>query len=247
MPRDDGTPLIKPDELTMKLLCWNCNGALRHKLEPVLAAEADIMIIAESEKDINCKEFNEQLWTGDKSFKGLSLISRHDSHLEADSIYSPAFRHILPGFLSCGQQKLRLWGVWATKTGNDSYNSYVVEAAKAFEYYSSVLGEDCLIGGDFNSSQRWLKHFKRSHNHARLLEILAAHGLGSVYHSLKKEEQGYESEPTFYRSRDRNKPYHIDYIFAGHSLLNRITHFEIGPADLWGRYSDHLPLLMEWK
>ena len=231
----------------MKLLCWNCNGALRHKLDPLLAAEADIMIIAESEQDINCKEFNEYLWTGEKSFKGLSLISRHDCHLEAAPVYSPEFKYVLPARLYLNHEKLRLWGVWTTAAGNDSYNGYVVEAAKAFEYYTPELGEDCLIGGDFNSNQRWLKHFKRRYNHSRLVEILAARGLTSVYHTLKKEPQGEESEPTFYRSRDRNKPYHIDYIFTSRPLLDRLTRFEIGKADLWGRYSDHLPLIMEWE
>ena len=231
----------------MKLLCWNCNGALRHKLDPLLAAEADVMIIAESEQDINCKEFNEYLWAGDKSFKGLSLISRHNCHLETDPAYSREFKYVLPARLSANQEKLRLWGVWTTAAGNDSYNGYVVEAAKAFEYYTPELGEDSLIGGDFNSNQRWLKHFKRRYNHARLVEILAARGLASVYHTLKKEPHGEESEPTFYRSRDRNKPYHIDYIFTSRPLLSRLTRFEIGKADEWGRYSDHLPLIMEWE
>jgi endonuclease/exonuclease/phosphatase family metal-dependent hydrolase len=69
--------------------------------------------------------------------------------------------------------------------------------------------------------------------------------INSLYHCHFNEEQGKESKPTFFLQRNREKPYHIDYIFASKEIEKNMINFEIGDQEKWLSYSDHLPILCE--
>ncbi|MBT5827481.1 MAG: hypothetical protein HOH73_01190 [Alphaproteobacteria bacterium] len=47
--------------------------------------------------------------------------------------------------------------------------------------------------------------------------------------------------------RKKNKPYHIDYIFAGKYWLDRVNNISVGSYEGWIDYSDHMPLIVNFK
>ena len=71
-------------------------------------------------------------------------------------------------------------------------------------------------------------------------------GIVSLYHELRNENHGSESQPTFYMYRKLDKPYHIDYCFAPVGWVNRVKEFKVADYSLWCGLSDHAPLLVEF-
>ena len=64
----------------------------------------------------------------------------------------------------------------------------------------------------------------------------------STYHKLNNEEQGKESQSTFYLYRHLDKPYHIDYVYASEGI---VTDLKILDAEDWIEVSDHVPIVFE--
>ena len=73
---------------------------------------------------------------------------------------------------------------------------------------------------------------------------LSSIGLESVYHHYTGEQQGKESQPTFFMHRKVARPYHIDYAFASADLFQS-SEISIGRADEWLAFSDHMPLVLD--
>lgn len=99
-----------------------------------------------------------------------------------------------------------------------------------------------MIIGDFNSNAIWDKT-DRWWSHSGVVAELALLNIHSLYHHIKGEAQGCESEPTFYLHRNMNKSYHIDYAFASSDLLNS-SGVEVGKAADWLHVSDHMPVII---
>lgn len=61
----------------MKIVSWNCNGALRKKLDIVSALDPDICIIQECEDPVRCSDVSYRkwaqnyLWVGNNKNRGL--------------------------------------------------------------------------------------------------------------------------------------------------------------------------------
>lgn len=72
---------------------------------------------------------------------------------------------------------------------------------------------------------------------------LENHGLFSAYHALRDEAHGAESRATFFLHRDRAKPYHLDYVYAGTGRAKKVT---LGQPGSWLQHSDHLPLVADF-
>ena len=99
-----------------------------------------------------------------------------------------------------------------------------------------------LICADLNSNTIW-DEWDRFWNHSDVVDELSVLGLKSVYHTIRKEAQGKETQPTFYLHRNRTKPFHIDYVFASQDLLNNCS-LEASESSFWLSYSDHLPMIV---
>lgn len=235
----------------MRLVCWNCNCAFRNKYH--LLPPADILVIPESESPEFLQKhkislpFEKHLWVGKRAHKGLSIFAAKGWSAEIAEFYNEEFKYIVPVKIVSEKAQFLLWAVWTQADGNDSYNGYVVMAARAMLHYQPYLRKDSLVAGDFNSNACWNRHFKQEYNHERLVSLLSAKGLHSLYHGLSGCEHGAEKDATIFMYKAKNKPYYIDYIFAHEERLRQRPAFEIGKYDDWIKYSDHMPLFAEFE
>ena len=104
--------------------------------------------------------------------------------------------------------------------------------------------------GDFNSNSIWDKTHRtkdkegNAKDQTNMNRKLESCNLISAYHKLNNEEQGKETQSTFYLYRHLDKPYHIDYVYAAEGI---VTDLKIGDVDKWIKLSDHIPLTFEIK
>jgi len=204
----------------MKILIWNCQGALRKKLD-VIGTTSDIVIISECSK---ADSVGAAIWYGDNDKKGIAVFSK----LKIDLIESPKFRYILPLKVN---NEFTLLAVWA-QSMPIRRERYIGQIWAAVNYY------DCdIIAGDWNSNKIW-DYKDRIGNHSQVVQHLSRKGINSAYHSYYGEEHGEETRPTFHMYRNRSKPYHIDYCFLSSKF--KVETVEIEDVDC----SDHLPMFI---
>ena len=247
----------------MRVVSWNCNGALRNKLEAIDSLEADVLIIQECEDPTHSSPaFREwagrYLWVGDSKHKGIGIFPRH-GHTLRRMDWCSSFR--MPGLegnsaaLSWKTQDLKLFqpfklddgpvfvAAW-TKGNPQQAFRYIGQLWKYIQIHrQDIRQHQAFIIGDLNSNVTWDRP-DQWWNHSDVVSELEAIGLTSLYHHQSGEAQGAESRPTFFLQRNQRKPYHIDYIFGPRAQLE--TYFlEIGsPTDYWLKFSDHLPLIL---
>jgi hypothetical protein len=144
-----------------------------------------------------------------------------------------------------GEEEFILFAVWSQNT-KKQYYSYIGQIYLALQYYESLLREPCMIVGDWNSNQIF-DSIKRIGTHTEVVELLKEIGIESAYHYYFNEEQGKETRPTHYFRKDQSSPFHIDYLFASDSLLNRLSHIEVGSYERWIKHSDHTQISAEFR
>jgi exonuclease III len=246
----------------MKIVTWNCNGALRNKTDAIERLNADILIIQECENPAaSTKHFQEWagsnfLWVGESKNKGIGVFSRN-GHTVEQLAWSGSYQ--IPGIQNQSSalrwatnelqqflpfrvdNRLTILGVWTKSSVRDEIFGYIGQFWKYLQIHRSNLSDPgTLISGDFNSNSIWDKP-DRWWNHTDVIAELDTLGLTSIYHHQSDEIQGKESSPTFFLHRHRDKPFHIDYCFASSDMIERCT-ISIGNPKDWLLYSDHLPL-----
>ena len=70
---------------------------------------------------------------------------------------------------------------------------------------------------------------------------LRSRGLASVYHTVKNEEHGEKTTPIFHLEKNKEKDFHIDYIFAPNAWQQRLK-MTVEDCSEWLPHSDHCPL-----
>lgn len=233
----------------MKIVTWNCNGALRNKFEHLSELNADIYIIQECENPALAKHQHYQswsenyLWKGDNKNKGLGIFAKKEIKLEAlnwSSIYKD---HEVKHFLPCTvNNQFQLLAIWTSQNKSPNFG-YIGQLWKYLEINKSKFS-NIILAGDFNSNKIW-DEWDRWWNHSDVVNDLAKLNISSLYHNYYQEEQGKETRPTFFLQRNQLKPYHIDYIFASNSIVKNLTKIEIAEKEKWLNYSDHLPVICE--
>jgi exonuclease III len=235
----------------MRIVSWNCQGAFREKASEIAAYRPDVAVIQECEhEEILYKQKNFPRPVTIKSFgelkyKGISIMSYTGLDLELNKSYDPSIQYCIPLRVK-GPSSFNMIAVW-TQNHENKNESYVGQAYKAIMHYRNFIrSADTILIGDFNSNQIWDKE-RSIGNHMDVVNELKNMGIVSLYHVLKDEKHGAESEFSFFMNRKREKPYHIDYCFAPESWLCRVKTFKIDDYSNWCDKSDHSPLFIEFQ
>ena len=237
----------------MKLICWNCNCALRKKYKFLSGYQPDILVCPESESPEQLNHFNEtitcnrHIWVGNRLTKGLSVLTFNGYTAEVAPFYNPAFQYILPIMITTPRKHtFLLLAVW-TKATSQVSRGYIAQACMAIQFYRPWLDENTIIAGDFNSNKLWDHNSRHNYNHSKFLELLERDRFTSLYHHCYRELQGAETHPTMFLHKDFHRSYHIDYIFINSSKLFLVRNFTVGEYQDWISASDHMPLIMETR
>ena len=230
----------------MKLVTWNCNGALRHKLDALSSLEADILVLQECEDPARSRDerylewAGHYLWTGATKNKGIGVFARNGFLLETE----PLDLGPLKLFLACRVNgDWPLLAVW-TQHANSPTFGYIGQLWKLLQAHRSFLDHPrAVVAGDLNSNVCWVK-WDRWWNHSDVVKELENLGLRSTYHLHFNVAQGQEMHKTFFMHRDPSKEYHIDYLFSGPAWGE--AQVSMGEQAHWLALSDHLPLVASY-
>jgi exonuclease III len=229
----------------MRIVTWNCNGALRNKLQKLQTLNADLCIIQECEEPLQSISEDYQswaknyLWVGTNKNRGLGVFARPNIHLKAVSLDTAPLELFLPCKINGSLSLLAAW----TREANSPTFGYIGQLWKFLQKHEHFLAtEHAALIGDLNSNACW-DVWDRWWNHSDVVRQLTGAGLTSFYHHVHRERQGEETKPTFYMYRKREKSYHIDYAFLSEKLLKGAV-CEIGDPVIWLEFSDHMPLIV---
>ena len=230
----------------MRIVSWNCNGALRNKLELLDALKPDVCIVQECENPATTRHARYKawagnaLWVGDNPHRGLGVFAGSGLHVESVALDADGLQLFLPCLIN---QRIALLAAW-TKQANSPTFKYIGQLWKYLQKHESFLSSDsAMLIGDLNSNACW-DVWDRWWNHSDVVEQLRRIGVHSLYHASRNESQGAETQPTFYMYRKLSRPFHIDYAFLSSALMPGAS-LTIGAPDDWLPYSDHLPLIID--
>jgi exonuclease III len=228
----------------MKIVTWNCGGALRKKFRTLDKFDADIYVIQECENPAtSIPDYQEwahnYLWLGDTKHKGLGIFAGKNINLEKLEWNDGDVKLFLPVRIN---DSFNLIAVW-TKGDNSSSARYIGQLWKYLEFNKSkMIKVPTVLCGDWNSNKIW-DNKPRCGNHSEVVRELNNIGMKSLYHTVYNEEQGEEKQSTFYMYRKQDKNYHIDYVFLSGGLVDpKHDSILIGKFEEWIQYSDHVPV-----
>ena len=247
----------------MRIITWNCAGALRKKTNEIDVLDADILVIQECENPLEStieyqKWAGDFLWVGKNKNKGLGIFPKKGNKIKQLNWHGEFKINGLKTKSSSTQwttEELELFlpfsinstytalGVW-TKGSDDQAFSYIGQFWKYLQIHATDLNSpNTIIIGDFNSNTIWDKK-DRWWSHSDIMRELSEINIESSYHYQTHDPQGQETIPTFFHRKNLNKVYHIDYALLSSNLLPQ-SKVVIGRPDDWLTISDHVPLSVE--
>lgn len=266
----------------MKIMSWNCEEKFREDIKHIVEkgsktyVDADIYVIPEcenpDEQHPNYKEYKKLIeelfgdnyfWVGNIHHKGLGIFAKENINLEeietnGNFEFFKAFRV---------NDSFNLLTIWVQKENEEKgLNPYVEMIHDFYDANLELFDENLIICGDLNSSVKFnYKHKAKDSNgnakdHTNLDNKLNNKGLFSLYHELTNENNGEETQQTFFQARHLNNSFHLDYVYANRKLIEKTILIENGKTvyeDLpnkfqildhwkWISLSDHLPLVFEF-
>jgi len=228
----------------MEIVGWNSHQKFREKIKLFPPDSIDVLIVQECENTETAAKAYESagwkhVWMGDNIHKGLGIFVPISREIEKLDWGISDCKYFLPVQIS---RSVVMVGVWA-KGGKSNSVRY---AGQINRFLDQHIGEvelnSAFIIGDFNSNSIWDKRHKTA-NHTQNNKRLNSIGLQSLYHVVQSAQNGLEEHPTFYLSYDKEKPYHIDYVYLPDSIVAK-SRIEIGMPNKWLKYSDHMPLFI---
>jgi exodeoxyribonuclease-3 len=228
--------------------------ALHRKVDALLRLQPDIAVICECAEAWRLRALissltSDPVWIGHNRNKGLAVLTFNGYTARLADPFYQALRHIAPVHIT-GPVQCNLLAVWAQNaSGGVSRKNQLGPLRRALSKYKAFMAErPAIVAGDFNNNVFWHRSGWRI-NHINAVDDLEKAGLFSVYHEVRGERQGSESEPTLYwRDRKKDGPtYHIDYIFLPRQWLARVQRLTVGTFEDWcgSGLSDHVPILVD--
>lgn len=110
----------------MKIVTWNCGGALRKKLAALDAIDADVYVVQECENPASSTDrvyktwASNHLWIGGDKSRGLGVFARPGITLESVSLDPGTLEYFLP-YRVDGIAMLAVW----TKQANSPTFAYI--------------------------------------------------------------------------------------------------------------------------
>ncbi|MCL7744272.1 endonuclease/exonuclease/phosphatase family protein [Guyparkeria hydrothermalis] len=226
---------------SLRVVTWNGNLSLGKKLDRLLALEPDVAVIQECEQSLPVPAGYRFVWTGSNPRKGLGVISKGLT-LEVSPHAKYHWAYFLP--VSIGEGRLRMLATWAFNHRASRIGpGYTGNPREVISDLSEWLREGpSVVAGDFNNSTIW-DHIGKAARFRDIQHDLDQLGLFSAYHHLTGEAFGRESRPTYFHTKNPDKPFHIDYCFLHHTL--RCQRVEIPGFSEWRTYSDHVPVITD--
>lgn len=132
----------------MRLISWNCNGALRNKLHKVLPLDADICVIQECEDPAQSKSDDYKtwagnyLWTGTNKNRGLGVFAKPNISLTAVPLDTEPLELFLPCTID---QSLSLLAVWTREARSPTFR-YIGQLWKFLQKHPRFwlrIGQSC--------------------------------------------------------------------------------------------------------
>lgn len=227
--------------------------AFRKKNSAIMKFSPDILIIPECENEEKLKFGNltptptDFCWYGDNIHKGIGIFSYSSYKFQVFENYNAKYRYVIPMKVK-GKEDFNLFAIWAMDNKESPRARYIAQVWLAINYYQSKLNIPSILIGDFNSNKIWDEDHPRKYgNHSEVNDYLYTLDIHSLYHLQTEEKLGEEKNPTLYLHRNKTKPYHIDYCFASNNLLVEGFDFSIGKYEEWIKYSDHVPIFVDFK
>ena len=151
----------------MKIVSWNCNGALRKKID-FLDQEynGDIYLIQECEvprkfKDCYSEKWTNCVWHGQNQNKGLAILAKDGIDIKELHWPDNGFMYYLPVEINGSFQLLNTW----CHGGDERKYRYIGQLWNYIQINKHRFA-DIIIGGDLNSNTIWdKKHGHWSHSH----------------------------------------------------------------------------------
>lgn len=125
----------------MKIVSWNCNGALRKKLDIVSTLNPDICIIQECEDPTRCPDISyrkwaqNHLWVGSNKNRGLGVFAKPDVSLEPVNLDPGPLELFLPCIVA---NRILLLATW-TRQANSPTFRYIGQLWKYLQRHQRFL------------------------------------------------------------------------------------------------------------
>jgi endonuclease/exonuclease/phosphatase family metal-dependent hydrolase len=232
--------------LAITLTSWNCAGALRRKWPRLQALGADIIAVQECEDparsgDAAYRDWAGQSyrWCGATKDKGLGLFARGPGAAALPLNWPGPAQYLLAAEIG----GVPICAVWAHRGAVG--RPYIGQLHLALQSPPDWLNHpQAVLLGDFNTNAIWDRP-RRAWGHGPTLAQLTARGMASAYHQHRGVAHGAEAHPSFFLHRSRDKPYHLDYLYAGRGWA--VEDCQIGAPQDWLAHSDHMPLTVRLR
>ena len=139
---------------------------------------------------------------------------------------------------------LTIVAVWCHKADDNIFH-YIGQLWKYLLLNEPFINSNTLFMGDFNASKIWDNECGWW-SFSTVNKIFNQKKLYSYYHAARNEAFGEEKEHTYYHQWNKNKPFHIDYMYGSLERLKENS-FRILSPEFELKLSDHAPLFCEIK
>jgi exonuclease III len=239
MSRFSRQPRKRPQN-GLRIVTWNCRGALHKKLQTLLALGPDIAVIQEcAEVDRwRTPDVSDALWCGANRSKGLAVAAFRGLTLQSLDLPVADLSYFIPTKI-LGPIEFGLLGVWTKPGAGLGYTGQIAAAIE--RCHNLLVQQPCVVAGDWNSNAIF-PFDRNTDRHLQLVDAMDLLGMTSAYHAWHQCPQGREWHTTHRHSLGNY--FHIDYCFVPHAWATHLTHVEVG-GDSWFKFSDHAPIIVD--